>query len=336
MSAILAIDSFFAPFAAPGRPGASVLVLHGDAVVVRRAYGLADVSTARPATPETNYRLASLTKGFTAAAVLLLVRDGTLTLDTAVTQVLTTFPAYGDSIRIRHLLSHTSGVRDYEDFVPDSQMSQVRDADVLKLLCARTKSTYFAPGAAFRYSNSAYALLALIVEQISGLRFADFLRDRVFQPAGMTATVAFEDGISTVPRRAFGHTVRGESVLPTDQNNTSAVLGDGGVYSSIDDLAHWIRALERGVVLDRAEFAMATTPVVFPDGSTSNYGFGWYVDRFVGHRRFRHHGETTGFTNAIQLFPDEQLAIVILTNRSDSAPWKIAEEIAAMLFPPHS
>lgn len=330
------IDSLFAPFAAPGRPGASVLVLQEDSVPVRKAYGLADVAAALSATPETNYRLASLTKQFTAAAILLLVRDGKLTLDTSIADLLTPFPTYGRTIRIRHLLSHTSGVWDYEDFVPDSQTSQIRDAQVLELLQARTESTYFASGSAFRYSNSGYALLALVVERVSGMRFADFLRDRVFRPAGMNATVAFEDGVSTVARRAFGHTVKGDAVFRTDQSNTSAVLGDGGVYSSVDDLSHWIRALRTSVVLESAEFVRATTPVAFHDGTMSDYGFGWFVDRFAGHRRFRHHGETTGFTNSIQLFPEDRLAIVILTNRSDSAPWKIAEEIATILLPPRS
>lgn len=322
------IDSLFAPFAAPGRPGASVLIMRHDTVLVREAYGLADVDANAPATPATNYRLASLTKEFTAAAILLLVRDGKLSLDTPLTAVLPTFPKYGSAIRVRHLLSHTSGVWDYEDFVPDTQQVQVKDADVLELLRKHTDSTYFTPGATFRYSNSGFALMALIVERLSGQRFADFLRDRIFVPAGMTATVAFEQGVSTVERRAFGHTVTGSTVTRTDQSPTSAVLGDGGVYSSIDDMAHWIRAIEGNTVLRRGEWKLATTPFSLNDGTPSEYGFGWFVDVFHGHRRLRHHGETMGFTNAIQLFPDDGLAIVILTNRGDSAPWKLAEQIA--------
>ncbi|MEP7347998.1 MAG: serine hydrolase domain-containing protein [Gemmatimonadaceae bacterium] len=335
-SVAVKIDSLFSPFAAPGRPGASVLVLQNDTVLVRKAYGLADVAAAVPATPETNYRLASLTKEFTATAILLLVRDGKLTLDTPITDVLTTFPQYGRSIRVRHLLSHTSGLHDYEDFVPDSQTRQIKDAEVLELLRTRTDSTYFAPGSAFRYSNSGYALLALIVERASGMRFADFLRQRIFDPAGLHATVAFEDGISTVERRAYGHTVTGDSVARTDQSNTSAVLGDGGVYSSIDDLARWIRVLPTGVVLDSASWLSATTAAVLSDGTPSEYGFGWFVDQFHGHRRLRHHGETRGFTNSIMLFPDDRLSIVVLTNRTDSSPWNIVEEIATTLLPPRT
>lgn len=331
-SLAMMIDSLFAPFAAPGQPGASVLVLQDDTVLFRKSYGLSDVAAGVAATPETNYRLASLTKQFTATAVLLLVRDGKLTLDTPLTDVLPAFPKYGRGIRVRHLLSHTSGLWDYEDFVPDSQTRQVRDADVLELLRTRAESTYFAPGSAYRYSNSGYALLALIVERVSGQRFAEFLHERVFVPASLQSTVAFEDGVSTVERRAFGHTVAGDSVLRTDQSNTSAVLGDGGVYSSIDDMARWIRAIHNHVVLDSAFFALQTTPAVLTGGSSTEYGFGWFVDRFQGHRRLRHHGETRGFTNSIQLFPDDRISIVVLTNRTDSAPWKLVETIATSLL----
>jgi CubicO group peptidase (beta-lactamase class C family) len=325
------VDSLFAPFAAKGRPGASVLVLRNDSVLVRASFGLADVENNLAVSPSTNFRLASLTKEFTATAVLLLIRQRKLGLDTPLTDVLPTFPPYGRAIHIRHLLSHTSGVWDYEDFVPDTQQIQVHDADVLKLLRSKTESTYFAPGSAYRYSNSGFALLALVVEKVSQRRFADFLRTEIFAPSGMEATVAFENGISTVTQRAFGYTVKGDSVTRTDQSPTSAVLGDGGVYSSIDDMGRWIRALESNVVLRADEWKAATTPMTLADGSTSEYGFGWFIDVVHGHRRLRHHGETIGFTNSIQLFPDDRIAIVILTNRTDAAPWKLAENIALSL-----
>ncbi|MBV6520070.1 MAG: Penicillin-binding protein 4* [Gemmatimonadaceae bacterium] len=330
----MTIDSLFAPFAEPGKPGASILVMQGDSIAIQKAYGLADVAAGIPATPESNFRLASLSKQFVATAILLLVGDGKLTLETPLTDILPAFPAYGRAIRVRHLLSHTSGVWDYEDFVPDTQTYQVRDADVLKLLTTRTESTYFAPGSRYRYSNSGYVLLGQIVEHASAMRLADFLLERVFRPASLTATIAFEDGVSTVERRAFGHTVIDDSVTRTDQSNTSATLGDGGVYSSTSDMARWIRALRHHTVLDSATFARQTTPFVLADGTASEYAFGWFVDVFRGHRRLRHHGETRGFTNSIQLFPDDGLSIVVLTNRTDSAPWDIVETIATSIFTP--
>jgi CubicO group peptidase (beta-lactamase class C family) len=324
------IDSLFVAFAKPGRPGASLLVVSHDSTTLRKSYGLSDVEAGTPATPATNYRLASLTKQFTAMSIMLLVREGKLTLDTPVSQLLDGFPPYAAGVHVRHLLTHTSGLWDYEDFVPDTQRTQVHDADALSLLRARTDSTYFPPGTAWRYSNTGYALLALIVEKVSGMRFADFLKTRIFDAVGMPNTVAFEDGRSTVSRRAFGYTVHGDSVTRSDQSSTSAVLGDGGIYSSVEDMAKWEGAIRSGALVDSATWKATFTPFALSNGSSSGYGFGWFIDDFQGHRRYRHHGETMGFTNSIMRFPDDSLTIVILTNRSDSAPWTIAERVAAL------
>ncbi len=327
------IDSLFARFAAPGMPGASVLVVRHDSVLLSRSFGLADVEQAIPATGATNYRLASLTKQFTATAVLLLVRDGSLSLDAPVRDFLPELPSYAAPVTVRHLLTHTSGLWDYEDFVPDSQVRQVHDADVLALLRAHAESTYFAPGSAWRYSNTGYALLSLIVERVSGARFADVLRTRIFEPLGMLGTFAHEDGRTTVPHRAWGYTVRGDSVERTDQSNTSAVLGDGGVYSSIDDLAKWHASLDHAPLVGDSLWRATTTPFTLTDGTATTYGFGWFVERFRGHARLRHHGETRGFTNAVSRFPDDGLTIVVLTNRTGSAPWEIADALSALYLP---
>ena len=325
-----AIDSLFTSFAKPGFPGASLLVVTRDSTTLRKSYGLSDVEAGTSVTPATNYRLASLTKQFTAMSVMLLVAEGKLTLDTPVSQLLEGFPRYAGGVHVRHLLTHTSGVWDYEDFVPDTQQTQVHDADVLSLLRTRTDSAYFPPGTAWRYSNTGYALLALIVEKVSGMRFADFLKTRIFDPVGMSNSIAFEDGRSTVSHRAFGHTVHGDTVTRTDQSSTSAVLGDGGIYSSVDDLAKWEAAVRAGALVDSAAWRSIYTPFTLSDGSSSGYGFGWFIDDFKGHRRYRHHGETRGFTNSIMRFPDDSLTVIILTNRSDSAPWDIAERVAAL------
>ena len=164
-------------------PGASVLVLRDGKPVVRRSYGLADLEQHTPASPATNYRLASVTKQFTAAAILLLNEANKLRLDDPVRKWLPELPEAAQPVTIRHLLTHTGGLIDYEDFVADDA-PQVHDADVLRLL-AKQNRTYFKAGSSYRYSNSGYALLALIVEQASGQRFAAFLRDRIFAPLGM-------------------------------------------------------------------------------------------------------------------------------------------------------
>lgn len=322
------IDSLFAPFSAPGKPGASVIVVRDGNVLFRGAYGLADVEAGTSATTDTHYRLASLSKQFTAMAVLLLVQDGALSLDTPVRTILPELPGYASGVTIRHLLSHTSGLWDYEDFVADTATRQVTDGDALGLVSTRAESLYFAPGTVWKYSNTGYALLALIVERVSKQRFAEFLRRRIFEPLGMHSTVAHEEGRDTVSHRAWGYTVRRDSLVRTDQSPTSAVLGDGGIYSSVEELAKWDAALTRGTLIDSTRWREATTPAVLTDGSTTKYGFGWFVDSYRGRTRLHHHGETRGFTNAISRFPDDQLTVIVLTNRSDSAPWEIVDRLS--------
>lgn len=217
-------------------PGACLAVLHGGVPVLRRAYGLADVESRVAATSATNYRLASMTKQFTSAAILLLEEDGRLSIDDPVRRWLPTLPDAADGIAIRHLLTHTSGLTDYEDVIPDGTSAQLHDADVLRLLETENRR-YFPPGMKYRYSNSGYALLALIAEGASGEGYATYLRERIFLPLGMQNTVAYEAGVSAVAHRAFGYSAAAHSWMRTDQSLTSATLGDGGIYSSIDDLA---------------------------------------------------------------------------------------------------
>ena len=223
-------------------PGVSLLVLRNGKAVVRRSYGFADLERRVAATPQTNYRLASVTKQFTAASVLLLAQQGKLSMSDRLKRWLPSLPPALDSVTIKHLLTHTSGIVDYEDLIPDSATTQVHDLDVLHLLESKD-STYFKPGTNYRYSNSGYALLALIVERASGKRFAAFLHDRIFASLGMNNTVAYEEGFSIVANRAYGYTMKDSAWVRKDQSVTSAVLGDGGIYSSIDDLAKWDAAL---------------------------------------------------------------------------------------------
>ncbi len=322
-------DSLFAQYGAPGMPGASVLVVRDGQVIVNRSYGLADVEAGIPNTDSTNYRLASLSKQFTATAIALLVRDGRLTYDQRVTELLPEVPAYARAVTVRHLLSHTSGIPDYEDYVPRGQTEQVKDRDVPGLL-AKTDSMYFTPGSAHKYSNSGYALLALIVEKLSGQPYARFLDERIFTPLGMTGTVAYEAGVSTVPNRAYGYSLRTNGVARTDQSSTSAVLGDGGIYSSMRDLMRWDRALDEGTLLTSTELERAWTPARLTDGMTTRYGFGWFTERENGSLRISHHGETSGFTNFFLKYPERRLTVIILTNRRGGTPWDLAATIAAL------
>ena len=316
------IDSLLARYSGDV-PGASVLVIRDGKAIVSRSYGFSDLEKQVRATPATNYRLASVTKQFTAAAVLLLAQDGRLSLDDPARRWLPSLPASVNSIRIRHLLAHTSGIVDYEDLMGPNTEVQIRDAGVLSLL-ESADSTYFTPGSSYKYSNSGYALLALIVERASGKPFATFLDERIFKPLGMNHTVAFVDGVSTVSNRAFGYTMRDSAWVRKDQSSTSAVLGDGGIYSSIDDLAKWDAALYDSRLLNdesrRVAFS-AQTPTSNPD---IGYGFGW---RITGETLW-HSGETSGFRNVIVRYPARRLTVVILTNRDTPPPYETARAIA--------
>ena len=306
-------------------PGASLLVVKDGTPVVRRSWGMSDLEAQVRATPETNYRLASVTKQFTAAAILLLREDKKLSLDDRVRHWLPSLPPALDSVTIQHLLTHTSGIIDYEDLIPKGATEQVHDADVLLMLESQD-STYFKPGSKYQYSNSGYSLLSLIVERASGKRFASFLHDRVFAPLGMNNTVAYENGISTVTNRAFGYTMRNGTWTRKDQSLTSAVLGDGGIYSSIDDMAKWDAALYDSRLLSDESRRLAFTPHTDTDKPDVKYGFGW---RITGETLW-HSGETSGFRNVIVRYPSKHLTVVMLTNRDDPPPYETALAIAKL------
>ena len=305
-------------------PGASLLVIDHGKPIVRQSWGLAEVEAGTKATPATNYRLASVTKQFTAAAILLLVQDGKIRLDDRIRLFFPRLPASLDSVTIEHLLTHTSGILDYEDVIPDETTVQLHDADVLKLLESHD-TTYFKAGTSYRYSNSGYALLALIVENASGQSFATFLHDRIFAPLGMKHTVAFENGISTVSNRAFGYTLKDGKWTRKDQSTTSAVLGDGGIYSSIDDLAKWDAVLYDSRLLSDESRRLAFAPHANTDKPEVKYGFGW---RITGETLW-HSGETSGFRNVIIRNPSRCRTVILLTNRDNPEPYETARAIMA-------
>ena len=309
-------------------PGASVLIMQEGLPVVRRNYGLADLERKVKATAITNYRLASMTKQFTAAAILLLMEQGKLKLDDPLRHWLPSLPEATQPITLRHLLTHTSGLIDYEDVIPEGTTRQVHDADVLRLLETQNRLN-FAPGTAYRYSNSGYSLLSLVVARASGQDFATFLRDRIFQPLRMSRSVAYEEGVSTVAMRAYGYSFLNGAWKRTDQSLTSAVLGDGGIYSSVDDLARWDKAMTEGQLLKPATWKLAFTPATPTDDPAVQYGFGW---RITGESLW-HSGETMGFRNVIVRFPAQRLTVVVLTNRDEPEPYFLALKVAKLYYP---
>lgn len=320
------IDELMAPHAGEG-PGAALLVARDGVPLVRRAYGMADVERALPVSHATNFRLASISKSFTAAAVLLLAQDRKLRLSDGAIDWLPELARSQRSISIVHFLTHSSGLADYEGFVPPGEMGQLCDADVLDIVASHPAGI-FEPGGGYRYNNGGYALLALIVERASGLPFNDFLKRRIFDPCGMHGTIARVAGGPEVVHRAFGHAREGEQWVRRDQDATSAVLGDGGVYSSIDDLLHWDAAWLDDRLLSKRWRLLATTPHVATDQPGTRYGLGW---RITGDSIW-HSGESTGFRNVLVRFPASRLTVIMLTNRDAFEPHETALTIADLFL----
>lgn len=302
-------------------PGASLLVIKDGKAVLRKSYGLAVLESHEAATPETNYRLASVTKQFTAAGILLLSDRGKLSLDDRVRRWLPELNAAHDAITIRQLLDHSGGLIDYEDLMPADATDQISDAGVLKLLATEPRS-YFPPGTSYRYSNGGYVLLGLIIERASGQALPDFLRQNIFQPLGMTHTLLYQRGGPDVPHRAYGYSEENGHWTRTDQSPTSATRGDGGIYSSIDDMAKWDAALYDHRLLSDASrnAAFSMQNKVTGEEDVEGYGFGW---RIHGDQLW-HSGETMGFRNVIIRWPKQHLTVVMLTNRNDPEPYHTA------------
>jgi CubicO group peptidase (beta-lactamase class C family) len=281
-------------------------------------------------------------------AVMLLVHDRQLRYEDRLTDVFPDFPQWGRGITVRHLLTHTAGLPDYEDLMDStwSRTHQIQDQEVLELL-KKQKAPKFAPGASWSYSNSAYVLLGLIAAKAGKEPFPDVLHRHIFEPLHMRHTLAFVNGQNTVSNRAYGHALKDGKFVDADQSATSATLGDGGVYSSTEDLAKWDDALRKNTLLPRSEFAAALTPVLvngalpkwpaqpggdnLAPGRPVSYGFGWFLDPYKGRPRMWHGGSTSGFRTAIERFVDEDLTIIILCNRTDLDPDKLAQQLADLM-----
>ena len=326
------IDKLFQDYNSDNVPGASLIIIKDGSPIMIKTYGLAHLDDKIAVQSRTNFRLASFTKQFTAMCIAMLFEKGKLNYEQTLLDIFPDFPAYGSEITIDQIIHHTSGLVDYESLISDSATVQVLDKDVLHMMMA-LDSTYFKPGSQFRYSNTGYAILAQIVEKISGISFAQFLRRHIFTPLKMTNTVAYEKGISAVENRAFGYAVENRKFIFRDQSLTSAVLGDGGIYSSVMDLFNWDQALYTNKLISAETIQKIFRPNILTDGTQTNFGFGWRIAEFNGHRRTHHTGQTCGFTTIIQRYHEDKFSIVILTNRDLPMLDDIANKIAELYLP---
>src|SRR5258705_1147606 len=341
------IDAIFSPLADNKSAGVAVLVRKDGHTVFERGYGVRELRSLAKIDEQTNFRLASCSKQFTAMSIMLLVHDGKLHYHDKLTDLFPDFPAYGKAITIRNLLNHTSGLPDYEDLMVAGEKRkaapiwtdthQIQDAEVLDLLKQENAGT-FTPATQWSYSNSGYVVLGLVVAKISGKPFPEFLRERIFAPLKMSQTIAYQKGQNEVTNRAYGHSKQGDSWKETDQSPTSATLGDGGIYSSLIDLAKWDEALAQHTLLSENEMQPALTAAQLttgnqaqwpansdrPQGTPVSYGFGWFLDPYRNHARTWHYGDTIGFHTYIQRFSADHLTIIILCNRTDLDPESLA------------
>ena len=320
-------DQELAVFERPNVPGLALLVT-GETLRVH-ACGLANLATGAPCQPNTNFRLASLTKSFTAMAVMMLMERGLVSLHDRLPHFFSNFPACGNEITVRQLLTHTSGLLDYEDLIPPSTTNPMRDRDVLEILRHQDKLK-FSPGTRFSYNNGGYALLALIVEAVSRQSFAEFLRAKIFLPLGMNDSLAYEAGRSEILHRALGYSQKGGAFEETDQSLTSSVLGDGGIYSSILDLHKWDQALYEEKLVSRAMLDQAfTAHSATSDMPGSGYGFGWYVEDRGGAKHVWHYGSTCGFSSSFHRYPERKCSVILLANRSNAGLETLARKMAS-------
>lgn len=313
-------------------PGASVAVLRGGKLVKIAGYGFANAETATPATPDTLYALASVSKQFTAAAVLMLVEEGKIGLDDPIRAHLDGLPEAWQPATVRHLLSHTSGIPGYTE-VPGFFDEPLRRYTPTQLLALVTdKPLKFAPGARWDYSNTGYYLLGMLVEKVSGKRWDAFLTERIFQPLGMTRT-RLNDLEAVLPGRASGYGSSPRGVVNVPMVHPTQPGAAGALVSTARDMARWLAAVDSGRLLPKAAWERAFTPVRLADGKTAEYGFGWQVDTVNGRRRIAHGGGIPGFSTWDMRVPSERLSLVILTNHDSANAEAIGQKIAAAAAP---
>ncbi|MBA3295742.1 MAG: beta-lactamase family protein [Acidobacteria bacterium] len=311
-------------------PGVAIAIARNGTPAKAQGYGLANIEHSAPVTAGTIFQSGSVGKQFTAAAAMLLVEDGRMSLSDPLTKYFPDAPAHWKGIAIRHLLTHTSGLPDYTQGMIDFRRDYT-EQELLRFAYGLTLE--FQPGARWNYSNTGYVVLGIAIGKASGTFYGDVLRERVFAPLGMaSARIITEEDI--VPHRAAGYRlvrneIKNQSWVAPKLNTTA----DGSLYVSLQDMLAWDAGLRAGRLLTPGSWKQVFTPVTLNSGKPYPYGFGWSVDDFASRRAQRHGGSWQGFQTFIARFPDEGLTIIVLTNLAQADPEKISDGIAAILDP---
>ncbi len=313
-------------------PGVAIAVVKDGELVHSEGYGVANLEWDCPIQPDTVFRLASITKQFTATAIMLLEQQGKLRLDDSITTYLPDFPTYGRTITITHLLNHTSGIRSYtalDNFMVDISKKDMSPGDLLTYF--KDLPLAFEPGTRFLYNNSGYHLLGLIIEKITGLSYEQYIQQSIFQPLGMNHSYYMHNE-TIIPRRASGYVKTEEGYRQADYLNMSIPYAAGSLGSTIEDLIRWDAAQREERLLDATVQERMYTPVQLADGRTEAYGFGFRITSYEGHRLIGHGGGIPGFHTFMARFIDDKALIAVLANNPEIDVEKITRQIARHLF----
>lgn len=329
----LKVDAVVAKtLAEPGAAGLSVAVARADKVILAKGYGMADVELSVPAGADSIFRIGSVTKQFTAAAVMRLVEAGKISLDAPVQTYVPDFPVKEWPVTVRHLLTHTSGIWSYTDdekFMERDSSLELTPTELIATFAERPLE--FEPGTKFHYSNSAYYLLGAVVEKASGKPYARYVQEDLFAPLGLSHS-RYESNAEIIPGRAQGYTLK-EGKLANDKAIGADVPGAAGsLLSTASDLVRWEIALSDGggKVVKPESYTQMTTSAVLADGKETGYGFGLGINKWEGHRRVSHGGGIFGFTSMLLTLPDDGITVAVLSNSDAMNPGKVADSVARL------
>ena len=307
------IDALLAPLFKADAPGATVIAVKDGKTVFRKAYGLADVAAKQPLKPDAQMRLGSITKQFTAVAILMLVEEGKLALSDDITRFFPDYPSGGKHITVEHLLTHTSGIVSYTGMsafpgVANTDTSVAKAIDFFK-----NAPLEFEPGSKFAYNNSGYFLLGAIIEKVSGQPYADFVAKRIFIPLGMDNT-AYEGHERNAVRHVIGYAMQSGKAEPSRPLSMSWPFAAGALVSTVDDMARWQAGLIGGKLIGPDSLKRAFTPYILSDGKPFPYGYGWFIGSFQGSPTIFHGGNIPGFATDALWLPKEKVYVAVLGN----------------------
>jgi CubicO group peptidase (beta-lactamase class C family) len=308
------VDALIASKLKPHSPGLALAIAKDGEVVHRKGYGLANLEWDIPIEPDTVFRLASITKQFTAVAILMLQAQGKINLDDTLTKFMPDFPTSGHDVTIRHLLNHTSGIKSYTDlpdFLPKVASAPITSAEVLDTF--KNLPFDFKPGAQWQYNNSGYQLLGLIIEKLSGVSYGEFIKKNIFEPLGMNNSY-YLDNEPIISRRASGYIETPDGFLNAPYLNMKIPYAAGSLGSTVDDLLLWDKALRENRLITADALAIAHQPTTLNDGTVYPYGLGWSVIDYRGHKGTQHSGGINGFNTQLMHLPADGLTIALLCN----------------------